>query len=84
MQESRQTNKGIEDDRKHLLDAAIVRIMKAKKEQTYENLKMDTIAAVKNHFAPQMEEIKKRVDALVESEYLERSTEDRSIFRYLA
>jgi len=36
----------LEGGRKHYLDAAIVRIMKAKKEMTYEQLKAATIDAV--------------------------------------
>ena len=74
----------IEGDRKHYLDAAIVRIMKARKELTFEQLKMATIEAVKKHFDPAIEQIKKRIDALVESDYLERSTDDKNKFLYVA
>ncbi|TFK38770.1 Cullin-4B [Crucibulum laeve] len=83
-EESKRTNISIEGDRKHYIDAAIVRIMKAKKEMGYEQLKAATIDAVKNHFVPQVDIIKKRIDSLVESDYLERSEEDRSIFHYVA
>ncbi|KAF5376863.1 hypothetical protein D9615_007286 [Tricholomella constricta] len=83
-EESKRTNESIEGDRKHYLDAAIVRIMKARKELTYEQLKTATIEAVKNHFVPTVDAIKKRVDALVESDYLERSLEDKAKFLYVA
>jgi cullin-4 len=83
-EESKRTNASIEDDRKHYLDAAIVRIMKARKEMTYEQLKAATIDAVKGHFVPQVETIKRRIDSLVETEYLERSTEDRNRYKYVA
>ncbi|KAF9012551.1 Cullin family-domain-containing protein [Cyathus striatus] len=83
-EESRRTNISIEGDRKHYLDAAIVRIMKAKKELTYEQLKAATIDAVKNHFVPSVDVIKKRIDSLVESDYLERSKGDRNKFLYVA
>ncbi|GLB36813.1 putative cullin family protein [Lyophyllum shimeji] len=83
-EESKRTNESIEGDRKHYLDAAIVRIMKARKELTYEQLKTATIEAVKNHFVPMVDAIKKRVDALVESDYLERSAEDKNKFLYVA
>ena len=78
------TNKSIEDDRKFSLDAAIVRIMKARKEMAYEHLKAATIDAVKGHFIPQVDSIKRRIDALVESEYLERCEDDRSRYKYIA
>ncbi|KAK7469322.1 hypothetical protein VKT23_003803 [Stygiomarasmius scandens] len=83
-EESTQTNLAIEIDRKHILDAAIVRIMKAKKELTYEKIKIQTIDAVKNHFVPSVDMIKKSVDWLVENDYLERSEKDRNLFLYVA
>ncbi|CAA7266377.1 unnamed protein product [Cyclocybe aegerita] len=82
-EESKRTNASIEDDRKYYLDAAIVRIMKAKKELTYEQLKVATIDAVKSHFVPQVDTIKRRIESLVEQEYLERS-EDRTTYLYVA
>ncbi|KAF8637776.1 hypothetical protein AX17_002585 [Amanita inopinata Kibby_2008] len=83
-EESKRTNLSIEGDRKHYLDAAIVRIMKARKELTFEQLKIATIDALKSHFVPSVDQIKKRIDSLVESDYLERSEEDKSKFLYVA
>jgi cullin-4 len=83
-EESKRTNRSIEDDRKFALDAAIVRIMKARKEMSYEHLKAATIDAMKSHFVPQVDVIKKRIDVLVEAEYLERSEEDRNRYHYVA
>ncbi|KDR70101.1 hypothetical protein GALMADRAFT_255498 [Galerina marginata CBS 339.88] len=83
-EESKRTNASIEDDRKHYLDAAIVRVMKARKEMTYEQLKAATIDAVKGHFVPLVETIKRRIDSLVETEYLERSPTDRNKYLYIA
>ncbi|KIL57743.1 hypothetical protein M378DRAFT_188384 [Amanita muscaria Koide BX008] len=83
-EESKKTNLAIEGDRKHYLDAAIVRVMKARKELTFEQLKIATIEAVKGHFVPSVDQIKKRIDALVESDYLERSKDDKNRFLYVA
>lgn len=58
--------------------------MKARKEMSYEQLKAATIDAVKGHFVPQVDTIKKRIDSLVEMEYLERSKEDRNKYKYIA
>lgn len=60
-----------------------MRIMKAKKEMTYEHLKAATIDEVKKHFVPQVETIKKRVEYLVDQEYLQRC-EDKNKFLYVA
>jgi cullin-4 len=43
--------------------------MKARKELMYEQLKAATIDAVKGHFVPQVDTIKKRIDSLVGTEY---------------
>jgi cullin-4 len=58
--------------------------MKARKEMSYEHLKAATIDAMKSHFVPQVDVIKKRIDVLVEAEYLERSEEDRNRYHYVA
>jgi cullin-4 len=58
--------------------------MKANKTMTYEKLKTATIDAVKNHFVPQVEVIKQRIDTLVEGEYLRRDKGERNKFHYVA
>ncbi|KAG6909083.1 hypothetical protein DXG01_002064 [Tephrocybe rancida] len=82
--ESKRTNDSIEGDRVHYLEAAIVRVMKARKELTYEQIKTTTIEAVKNHFVPTVDAIKKRVDWLVDNDYLKRDPEDKNRFFYVA
>ena len=66
------------------MDAAIVRIMKARKELKNEELKTATIDAVKNHFVPDVEMIKQRIGELVDQEYLKRSEKDMNTFLYVA
>ncbi|KAK7688012.1 hypothetical protein QCA50_008382 [Cerrena zonata] len=83
-EESKKTQSLIESDRKHVLDAAIVRVMKAKKELHMEHLKTGIIDAVKSHFVPSVQLIKERIDAMVEGEYIKRSDADMNIFVYLA
>ncbi|KAI6020834.1 Cullin family-domain-containing protein [Pisolithus microcarpus] len=83
-EESTRTQSHIDSDRKHYLDAAIVRIMKAKKELTYEQLKTQTIEAVKNHFVPEVSVIKLRIAGLVEQEYLRRDEHDMNRYIYVA
>lgn len=83
-EENQRTQSHIEGDRKHYLDAAIVRIMKAKKELSHEQLKNETIDAVKSHFVPEVSVIKHRIDGLVEQEYLRRDEEDRNLYIYVA
>jgi len=83
-EESKRTQSHIDSDRKHYLDAAIVRIMKAKKELTYEALKAQTIEAVKSHFVPDVNVIKQRIGGLVDQEYLRRDEDDMNKYIYVA
>ena len=83
-EETKRTTSSIEQDRKHALDAAIVRVMKSKKELMYEQLKTATIEAVKNHFVPEVSMIKQRIAVLVEQEYLARDEDDMNKYIYLA
>ncbi|TFK82445.1 hypothetical protein K466DRAFT_500313, partial [Polyporus arcularius HHB13444] len=83
-EETKRTQSSIEHDRKHALDAAIVRVMKGKKELTYEQLKTATIEAVKRHFVPDVAMIKKRIEGLVEQDYLRRDEEDINKYYYVA
>ncbi|KAI0292249.1 Cullin-4B [Multifurca ochricompacta] len=83
-EESKNTQSAVEGDRKHYLDAAIVRVMKARKQLTYEQIKTETIEAVRRHFIPDVTSIKQRIDGLVEQEYLRRDDEDRNLFFYVA
>ncbi|KAG8700243.1 hypothetical protein FRC08_004824 [Ceratobasidium sp. 394] len=84
MEDTQEAEKEIIEGRQHVIDAAIVRIMKAKKTQTYEQLKTETIMALEKHFKPSVADIKKRVDELQEKEYIERDPTDRNVFRYIA
>jgi cullin-4 len=82
--ESKRMQSAVEGDRKHYLDAAIVRVMKARKQLTYEQIKTETIEAVRRHFVPDVLSIKQRIDGLVEQEYLRRDDDDRNMFFYVA
>ena len=57
--------------------------MKTRKEMVYEHLKAATIDALKSHFVPQVDMIKRQIESLVEGEYLERR-EDRNQWMYIA
>ncbi|KAF8705137.1 cullin family, partial [Rhizoctonia solani] len=70
--------------RPHAIDAAIVRIMKAKKTLTYEQIKTETIIALEKHFQPTVSDIKKRIDELQEKDYIVRDSKERNVFHYVA
>ena len=74
----------INEDRKIFLQAAIVRIMKARKTRTHNQLISEVVEQSKSRFQPNISLIKKCIEVLMEKQYLERSEEDRTEYRYCA
>ena len=75
--------KDISQDRPLVIDASIVRIIKGQKAATYENLVSECAQQLGRAFNPQIEEIKKRIEVLIEREYLERDSRQVDILRYI-
>ena len=67
----------IEEQRKHILEAAIVRVMKARKRMMHNDLVIEVTRQLTGRFAPSPAMVKKRVEGLIEREYLERDKTDR-------
>ncbi|KAI6654601.1 Cullin-2-like [Oopsacas minuta] len=74
----------INEDRKIFLQAAIVRIMKARKAQTHNQLISEVVEQSKSRFQPNISIIKKCIELLMEKQYLVRAEEDKTLYRYCA
>jgi len=75
--------KRVEEDRTIAIEAAIVRIMKARKTLQHQQLLSEVLAQL-NFFSPNPRLVKKRIEALIEREYLERSADNTQVYNYLA
>ena len=82
--ERRETRQKVDDDRKHEIEAAIVRTMKARKKLNHAQLTTECITQLKARFSPSPIVIKKRIESLIERDYLARATDDRKVYLYLA
>ncbi|TMW55882.1 hypothetical protein Poli38472_008530 [Pythium oligandrum] len=81
--EESHSQKHVEEDRSIAIEAAIVRIMKARKTLQHQQLISEVLAQLA-FFKPNLKVIKRRIEALIDREYLERDPEQANTYRYLA
>ncbi|KAF9477929.1 Cullin-domain-containing protein [Pholiota conissans] len=82
-EERKETLERIDEERRYQTDACIVRIMKDRKHMKHNDLVNQVTAQLTSKFSPEPMLIKKRIEHLIEKEYLERC-EDRKSYNYLA
>lgn len=83
--ERKETEKKNNEDRGAVVDAAIVRVMKQRKTLSHQSLVSEVITLLKSRFQPDVALIKKRIENLIERDYLERAEDvERASYNYLA
>eukprot|EP01084_Bolivina_argentea_P265266 449559_1 len=81
-QEITKTTQKIKKDRQYQIDACIVRVMKARKQLFHQQLMAQCLKQLKFDAIPK--QIKKRIEALIENEYLERDKKNNNLYHYKA
>ncbi|KAF2646134.1 Cullin-domain-containing protein [Massarina eburnea CBS 473.64] len=80
--ENKATHERVAADRNFETQAAIVRIMKARKKITHSELVAETIKATRSRGTLDIGSIKKNIDRLIEKDFIER--EDDGLYSYIA
>jgi len=79
----RETGKKVDKDRRHEIEACIVRIMKSRKQMHHDALISEVVEQLNRRFQPSQAEILRSIDFLIKKEYIERHAEDRNIYIYI-
>lgn len=82
--ERSETKRKVDEDRKHEIEACIVRIMKSRKTLNHNQLIAEVVDQLSKRFQPAPLVIKKRIEGLIDREYIKRSDSDRKTYVYLA
>lgn len=82
--EKLETRAKVEEDRKPQIEAAIVRIMKARMQLDHHSIITEVTRQLAPRFNPNPAMIKKRIESLIERDFIIRDQQDRRLYRYQA
>ncbi|KAJ5564254.1 hypothetical protein N7513_000496 [Penicillium frequentans] len=80
----KETEKKMAEERYGTIESAIVRIMKQRKTLTHTQLVSEVLSQISSRFVPEVSMIKKRIESLIDREYLDRVSEDPPTYDYVA
>jgi len=84
IQENTTDKKNVIAARKFEIDAAMVRVMKARNVCTWNDMQVQVVEQVKARFMPQTKMMKERLESLIERGFIERDTDDSARLKYIA
>ena len=82
--ETRKVQGKVQDDRRYAIEAAMIKVMKARRKIDYNSLMAETTRLLSVRFSPEMQQLKVRLETLIERGYIERSEDDKRVFKYVA
>ena len=74
----------VEDDRRYVIEAVIIKVMKSRGKIDYHNLLKEAQNLLKVKFKPDPKQIKERTESLIERSFIERDENDKRILNYVA
>jgi DNA-binding cell septation regulator SpoVG len=83
-EEKEAAHETVVEDRRHAIEAAIVRVMKQHKVLMHQSLVMEVSKLCNPVFKPEPRAIKSRIEELINREYLAREEGSSSSYKYLA
>ncbi|KAI3617526.1 hypothetical protein CBS9595_003435 [Malassezia furfur] len=83
-EEQRSTEQRVFIDRELLLQAAAMRVLKARKTIAHAELTTEVVHQIKNRFAVDAAELKRAFERLIEKDCMERVEGQRGVYRYIA
>jgi len=83
-EEKEASHTNVVEDRKHSIEAAIVRVMKQAKALEHQTLVVEVSKMLMPLFRPEPKQIKNRIEDLIAREYLKRDDESSNRYEYLA
>eukprot|EP00455_Lapot_gusevi_P004524 TRINITY_DN11869_c0_g1_i8.p1 TRINITY_DN11869_c0_g1~~TRINITY_DN11869_c0_g1_i8.p1 ORF type:complete len:140 (-),score=26.80 TRINITY_DN11869_c0_g1_i8:84-473(-) len=72
------------EDRRHAIEACIVRVMKSRKVLEHQQLVLEVSQILMPIFRPDPRLIKNRIEDMIAREYIERDESATNVYRYLA
>ncbi|KXS20409.1 Cullin-domain-containing protein, partial [Gonapodya prolifera JEL478] len=79
-----QTRSAVDEDRRLYIQAAIVRIMKSRKDTSHVELVAEVLSQAGARFQPSVPMVKRCIEQLIDKQYLERSKVNRDRYVYIA
>eukprot|EP00871_Galdieria_phlegrea_P003715 jgi/Galph1/4344/GphlegSOOS_G3022.1 len=83
-EEKEAARSAVDEDRRHAIEAAIVRIMKSRKSLDHQRLIVEVSQQLMQLFQPDPKIIKARIEDLITREYLERDEQNPFVYKYVA
>ncbi|KAJ1361358.1 hypothetical protein KIN20_020581 [Parelaphostrongylus tenuis] len=83
-QETEQVQKNVDEDRKSVINACIVRIMKTRKRISHSQLMTEVLQQLTARFKPSVDMVKRCIGQLIEKEYMRRDETARDMYEYMA